>query len=251
MIFYFTGSGNSLYIASKVAEATDDYIVDIALALKNNKFDYKVKTDEKVGFVFPTYFFGVPSIVEEFAKEVTFDNKEGYFYSLITCGSMIGRADSMFAKILINKAIKINASYQIEMPDNYIFMYDVSSDEFNSSKIAAADVKLKEIVSSIKNKELVDCNHSFINYVTSKMLYQFYRGGMSTKKFHVDNKCIGCGQCAKNCPCQAIEMKNGVPVWTKNKCTRCLACIHRCPVKAIQYGKGTVKRGRYVNPILK
>ncbi|MBR4550355.1 MAG: hypothetical protein IKO83_10630 [Oscillospiraceae bacterium] len=36
----------------------------------------------------------------------------------------------------------------------------------------------------------------------------------------------------------------------EEKCSGC-GCINRCPVSAIQYGKRTVDRGRYVNPVLK
>ena len=71
---------------------------------------------------------------------------------------------------------------------------------------------------------------------------------MGTKKYHVTDKCTGCGLCAKNCPDHAIQMVDGRPVWTKKKCAKCTACINRCPVGAIEYGKGTEGRARYNNP---
>ena len=74
---------------------------------------------------------------------------------------------------------------------------------------------------------------------------------MSTRKFRAEATCIHCGKCAANCPSGAISMVDGRPVWTKSKCLKCCACINRCPVSAIQYGRKTVKRGRYVNPVLK
>ena len=40
---------------------------------------------------------------------------------------------------------------------------------------------------------------------------------------------FGCGLCAKKCPVQAIEMRDGKPVWVKDKCVMCLGCLHRCP----------------------
>ena len=78
-----------------------------------------------------------------------------------------------------------------------------------------------------------------------------YHACMGTKPFRADEKCIGCGKCASICPSGAIEMVGGRPKWTKNKCLKCCGCINRCPVSAIQYGKRTIHRGRYVNPVLK
>ncbi len=251
MIFYFTGTGNSLHVASRLAQMTNDTIIDIALAMKKNQFDYDLGPKEKVGFVFPTYFFGIPSIVEEFATKVSFNNKENYFYCVLTCGGNSGQADRMFAKILIKKAIQINASYQITMPDNYVLMYDTPSNELQESLLSAAEERMKQIASSINKREIIEFSKGINGYLFTKALYGFYRGGMSTKKFWADDKCIGCGQCVENCPCEAIVMKDGRPKWIKSKCTRCLSCIHRCPVQSIQYGKSTKKRNRYVNPILK
>ena len=66
---------------------------------------------------------------------------------------------------------------------------------------------------------------------------------------HVNESCVGCGLCAKNCPVSAIELRAGRPVWTKKQCVMCLSCLHRCPKFAIQYGGKTAKHGQYVHPL--
>ena len=58
MIFYFTGTGNSLYAAQKLADGGEE-IVSIVEALRSKTFHYTLKEGEKLGFVFPVYFYTV------------------------------------------------------------------------------------------------------------------------------------------------------------------------------------------------
>lgn len=89
-------------------------------------------------------------------------------------------------------------------------------------------------------------NTGFRSYFLS-----FDGGARLTAKLRVEGGCIGCGLCAKKCPVQAIEMRDGKPVWVKDKCVMCLGCMHRCPKFAIQYGENTQRHGQYTNPNVK
>lgn len=78
-------------------------------------------------------------------------------------------------------------------------------------------------------------------YVVQPLFIHCYIG---TKAFQVEDACISCGLCERNCPVSAIRLVDGRPVWS-DACIHCMACLHGCPAKAIQYGKGTRKKGRY------
>lgn len=78
-----------------------------------------------------------------------------------------------------------------------------------------------------------------------------YDAMRKTSHFKVENSCIGCGLCAKNCPVSAIEIRNKKPVWVKDRCVMCLSCPHHCPKFAIQYENRTKKHGQYTNPNVK
>lgn len=45
--------------------------------------------------------------------------------------------------------------------------------------------------------------------------------------------CIGCGECARLCPPQTIEMKGRQPVIHLKNCIRCYCCQELCPKKAV------------------
>ena len=50
MIFYFTGTGNSLYAARKLADEGEQ-IISIVDALRSKAFHYTLKEGEKLGFL--------------------------------------------------------------------------------------------------------------------------------------------------------------------------------------------------------
>ena len=54
MVLYFTGTGNSRYIAEKIAKETEDRIINIndKIKQKDNSF---IKTDGRLIFVVPNF----------------------------------------------------------------------------------------------------------------------------------------------------------------------------------------------------
>ncbi|MBP7186926.1 MAG: EFR1 family ferrodoxin [Ruminococcus sp.] len=245
MLFYFTGTGNSLLAAQRLA-SSDEKLISMADAVNNEKFSYNVHENENVGFVFPVYFYSVPDIVERFFRRLKLKN-QGYVYAVITCGGGIGGSGGLLGEILGKHNITLNNVFELLMPDNAMLFYNIPAGNDVTERLVNAEKSISEIKNKIAGHE-----KKVIKGGTSAKIgrtaYRFFR---STKKFFVDNSCVGCGMCAKNCPDKAIEMKGGKPHWIKDVCTKCTACINRCPSKAIQYGKATIKRNRYVNPVLK
>ena len=55
MIFYFSGTGNSKWIANHLSKEQKEELVFIPDALKNGALEFSLQADEKIGFVFPIY----------------------------------------------------------------------------------------------------------------------------------------------------------------------------------------------------
>ena len=53
-------------------------------------------------------------------------------------------------------------------------------------------------------------------------------------KYRVNDLCIGCGLCQRNCPQGAITVKDHLAVVDYEKCTGCGTCKEKCPVKIIK-----------------
>jgi ferredoxin len=251
MVFYFTGTGNSKYIAQRIAESEHDRLCSIAQAVRDGNFTYQLKENEAVGFVLPVYFGGLPSVIREFIDKVQLSGAEGkYIYLVLTCGGFTCNAGGMFVKRMAKRGYEVSAQYAVLMPDNYVLLYNMKSDEEVKTTLAKADRELAIITREIQSRKTGDSNNikGFFPKAATALMYPFYDRARKTKKFYATDACTGCGHCAKICPCNAIELKSKSPVWIKEKCTQCLACLHRCPTRAIQFGKSTQKRGRYVNP---
>ena len=249
MIFYFTGTGNSLYVAKKIQEADGGELIDIGQALNKNSFNYTIEKGEKVGIIFPVYFWGLPTIVSEFVKKLKLENSENPFiYTVITCGSYARNADKDLAKLLKSKNLELSSSYSVKMLSNYIIMYNTPNKENVKSSLELAENQIKKLIEGVKSNEKGYFAKHGPFTIFSSFVYKIYEMYRKTKKFNVSEKCANCGQCERICPSQAIHIKEGKPEWVKEKCSHCTACINRCPSKAIEYGNSTKKRERYINP---
>ncbi len=245
MIIYFSSTGNCKYVAERLAAQLGDKSASI---LEVN--DINLAPDESLGFVFPTYFWRLPSIVDEYMKNVSIRSAKEtpYIYFIATYGSTCGQTGTFMKKHLKSKGFRLSASYSVKMADDWTVLFDLSDSSKVESIIAAENPQIEEIIQSVRSKEKgckMKATLPMIMVCGSKMVYHMAR---RTKHLHADNSCIGCGLCERECPVSAIEIRSGKPVWIKERCTMCLHCLHSCPEFAIQYDNKTQKHGQYKHP---
>jgi ferredoxin len=252
LIFCFTGTGNSLYAAQTIASANRDKVILIADAYKAKQFTYTLTDNESVGIVFPVYFWGLPTIVDEFISQLQLNNykEETFTYVVFTCGASTGNAVHMLEGKLREGNHHLDSGFAVILPDVYILLLELIPAEKQERLLQKASEELDEIGHSVANKDrgIFKVKPGLFPRLKTFILYPFYKYGRNTKQFNITDDCIECGLCAEICPSGTIQLIDERPHWDKEKCVQCLACLHRCPTAAIQYGKATYRRGRYVNP---
>jgi len=241
MIFYFSGTGNCKYVAERLGEMLGMRATSITDVMS----DAGTKATGVVGIVCPVYFYGTPSIVNEFISRTDLSDADSVF-TVMTHGGTIANASAMLRKRLTKKGANVTHSFEIRMPDNYVPLYHVPEKAVCDKLLSNAEASIGRIPELLK-KERHMKKGNLPGKVMSFLLYPLYSGSRDTKRFSVTRKCTGCGKCEKICPLGKITVTDGIPVWEPGKCTKCLACVHRCPSAAIQNGRSR-NHGRYVNP---
>lgn len=254
MIFYFTGTGNSKWVAQLLGTRLNESLVSINDLLKSGapSFEFEVSPQERLGLVFPIYSWGLPSPVVMFIERLDLKNGTGRkFFSVATCGDNAGLTDKMLKKLLNEKGMGLSSIHTVQMPNCYILMkgFDVDPEDLAKRKIAAAPDRVDRIIKAIlderQDKSLY--TRGSLSWVKSRLIYPPFIKNTKYTKYFTTEKCTHCGLCAKLCPMNNITLSDGKPVWS-DKCVQCHACINRCPSRAIESGKVTQNKGRYHFP---
>ena len=244
MILYFSGTGNSKYVAKRIADALGDEIVNLNDRIKSSDTS-PVETGERLIVVTPTYAWRIPRVVRDWLLKTELRGAKQVWF-VMTCGSEIGNADKYNCELCAEKAISCMGTAQIVMPENYIAMFSAPQADEAREIVAKAEPSIDRAIAAIQHNQpfAPTRNKLYDRFMSGPVNPIFYKFCVKADAFTVSDTCIGCGQCAKRCPMNNVTLKDGKPGWGRN-CTHCMACICYCPVSAIEYGKKSVGQPRY------
>ena len=252
IIYFFSGTGNSLSAAKKIAAALKDCEL-VPIALLAGTAERIVPAADRVGIICPVYDAGLPVIVKEFVERLDI-GAVPYTFGIVTMGGMGVSALHQLNTVLENGCRKkLDAAFAVPMPGNFPPLAVPPYGEKRDRILRNAEADLAAIAVTIREGQTVPPAFSPVTALMRFLLYPpFARNVRSMDtSFSVDETCTSCGTCVKVCPVGNITMERGRPVW-QHRCELCCACLHFCPVEAIQLGmmRGTKGRGRYRHPDL-
>lgn len=247
MVLWFSGTGNSEYVAQKIAKSLGQEIISIFDRIKAEDYS-TINAKEEMIFVVPTYAWRIPRVVSEYIEKVEFAGcKKAYF--VMTCGGDIGNADKYIKKLCDKNGIEYMGVMPIVMPENYIAMFE-APDETEAIKIVEkAQPYINSILQYLNEKKSFRTQKAGVaDKIKSSIVNDvFFALCVKDKKFFVTESCVGCGKCVELCPLNNISISDGKPKWNKN-CTHCMSCICKCPHNAIEYGAKSLNQPRYTCP---
>jgi ferredoxin len=251
VLYYFSGTGNTLMLARLLAEELGDTeIINIAAC---NNSPPAPKADA-IGILYPVYALGLPKIMCNFVKDNLRIPNDTYVFSLSNYASFGGPASLHQLKTLLQaKGGKLQAGFGITMPSNDIILGGAESQKKQNEHFLAATEEIKTIAQTIKKfPENYFYRKNRVPLFIARLCYKlfFWYCAKDAKKFYANDNCTSCGICVKICPTQNIKLVDNRPVWGNN-CEHCMACLQWCPAVAIHRKGVPETRRHYHNPTVK
>ena len=116
MVLYFTGTGNSRYLARRIAEGLEMPLYDLNACIKAGD-TAPVQTGRDVVLVTPTYAWRIPRVVSEWLGKTALTGAERIWF-VMDCGSEIGNAAGYNRQLAAQKQLRYMGTAQIIMPEN-------------------------------------------------------------------------------------------------------------------------------------
>ncbi|GHS86113.1 hypothetical protein AGMMS49957_03650 [Synergistales bacterium] len=236
-LFVFSGTGNTLLIASEICGALKSKGKDVRLHDMNAKAGEiltKLDDDTAIGLAFPVACFSTYPSVWRFIESMPFGYGREIFI-LSTCGGFAGGMQGPLGEILSKKGYRLLSAKFFVMPGNY--GNKTIPAEKNAHRLEKAISDARAFVSDMLAGKASWGSHPRLARFTHWLAQTRAPWNFFYRMFPIltdKTKCTRCSICSDICPAHAIDKdEDGYPVVKSHVCESCQRCVGFCPVSAL------------------
>jgi ferredoxin len=267
-IFYFSGTGNTWWIADLIKKEFDaNNIPTMAFSiesptLQNRDYLEKIILDSELLILgYPIHGSDMPCLMKEFINVLPnlTDYKTVPHYMLIYCTQYMCSGDGayFYRKKIENKGYCVPWTLHFRMPNNISvpkspFQY-TNDPEKIEKYLKRAQIKIKKALNLIQEGITIQNGKTILGKLIGGLQRHFYQRELhhyNQKWSIIPTRCTLCQRCVKICATKNISFDQGKIAFA-DQCILCLRCYNYCPTAAIQFGKNFVSPDKtpYRGPI--
>lgn len=235
MIYYFSGTGNTLLIAKKIQKAFEVQKYEVILRKITMSQYVDLLNDCHLGIVFPVAMQSTFPIVWDFISKLPKGNNKKVFMA-DTMERFSGGIVGPMKKYLERKGYKCIGSYEFKM---------ATSMQMTEKKVKSGKRKNENALIQAEKyvQTLIDESSSWGRIpILSDAIRAVSKGRniwtTTSKKIKINyTLCINCRICEKHCPTGAIHFINERIEIGHEMCIACMRCINYCPKNAFTFNE--------------
>jgi ferredoxin len=267
-ISYFSGTGNTDYVAHYLARR----LVDLPVVIELHSIERRLEEaragvaddapQDLLAVGFPVYAGDAPDMVQDYLAYLPPGEGRGAFI-FCTKGAIAGSAVNRNLARLQERGYVPLGGGSIGMPGSDGLAFIGKNSRMARSALEKDYDHLKEadrlagqmagVISALGDGASIEAFRQAVPQNSDgpgdRLAARLYRAGMDClrTRFWADRHCESCGLCEQICPVGNVTLSRGLPVFSDH-CMLCMRCIHTCPQEAIQIGRFTAGKFRWHGP---
>ncbi len=237
MLYYFSATGNTKFVAEKFKEQFKRYGKELELYNIENIEDIDLTDCKYLIIGTPVHAELSPKIINDFINRLPEGKSDIKCVVYSTQGANRAAASEYIKRILVNKGYNVLIQTSFRMANNYYFGAGIERSEEEINKYCQkSQEKVSYITQKLFKNEEVKEKSSTLKVFMSKVASNGFNKLLPklSSSFTATDNCKKCGLCLRNCPKGNITFEDGHAVF-HSQCIMCTRCIHLCPINAIRY----------------